>query len=55
MRQSAPDIGRIIAEIEPEDAGCTLTLIQEGLPEGCEADTFNGWGKIFTAPATALS
>jgi uncharacterized protein YndB with AHSA1/START domain len=55
MPQFSPDINRIIVEIEPEETGCILTLVQEGLPEGYEDATINGWGKMFTALAAALA
>ena len=55
MPQFSPDIDRVTVEILPTEAGCALTLIQEGLPSGYESETKRGWEEMFDALEMALA
>ncbi len=63
MPQFSPNSDRLTIEIEPDGAGCVLTLTQEGvdiaaelsyLPPGVTGGTEHGWLAMFDLLATTL-
>jgi uncharacterized protein YndB with AHSA1/START domain/DNA-binding transcriptional ArsR family regulator len=54
MPQFDPRSDRIVVEIEPDGAGCILTLTHELLPPEYHAATEDGWSKMFDNLDTVL-
>lgn len=54
MPQFAPDVDRITIAIAPEETGCTMSYVEEGLPPADREATEAGWNKLFDALADAL-
>lgn len=51
MPQFSPDFDRVIVEIEPEGAGCVMTLTQEDMLTAYQKSTKRGWSKMVDALA----
>jgi uncharacterized protein YndB with AHSA1/START domain len=49
MPQFAPDVDRLIVELEPDGTGCVMTFTQVGLPPDYKEASESGWGSMFAA------
>ena len=47
MPQFSPEFNRVTVEIEPDGAGCRLTLTQERAPASAQAGLEQGWREMF--------